>query len=69
MMILAIYVVYAVLLCCGLNNRRTNKVEVRKIKGFKVFCSIAIITCFFMISFCSVYQFIINPIIGASKNG
>lgn len=63
MMILAIYILYAVLLCCGLRNRRTKKVEVRKMKGFNVICVIAIITCFFMISFCSIYQFIVQPII------
>lgn len=69
MMILAIYIVYAVLLCCGLNNRRTKKVEVRKIKGFTGFCIVAIITCFFMISFCSIYQFIVIPLIDAPKYG
>ena len=69
MMILAIYIVYAVLLCCGLNNRRTNKVEVRKMKGFKIFCPIAIFTCVFMILFCSVYQFFAIPLIDIYQYG
>lgn len=68
-MIIALYVIYIIVLVCGLDNRRTHKIEVRKNKIFPVTAVIAILGCVFMIAFCGFYKFLSLPIINAMKEG
>lgn len=61
-MIISLYVLYVFVMIKALINRKTKKVEVRKIKVFIPTCCIALFGCLFIIIFCGFYKFLAVPI-------
>lgn len=61
-MIIGLYVMYVIIMIPALANRKTNKVEVKKMKVFIPACVVALIGCSFLILFCGFYKFLAVPI-------
>ena len=61
--VLFFFLIYGTIILGGLINRHTNKVEVRKVKGFVTVGIIAVVGCFFAFAYCAFYQFFIAIIL------
>lgn len=57
------FAIYATVILFGLINRKTNKVQVNKMKGFTFFGIIAVLGCYFVSFFQFIYTFFIRTII------
>ncbi|MCQ3908193.1 MAG: hypothetical protein MJ200_01155 [Mycoplasmoidaceae bacterium] len=68
-MIIGLYVMYVIIMIPAIANRKTKKVEVRKMKIFIPTCVIALLGCSFLIIFCGFYKFLAVPIQEGMKSG
>ena len=67
-MVLFLYVVYGITVFAGLANRKTHKVNVKKIKIFPLTAFIGVLGCIFMICFVGFIQFMLAPIMSGLNN-
>ena len=62
LIVLFFFFIYATVILGAFINRKTQKVEVTKTKGFRVFAVIGMIGCYFTVCYCAFYQFLVAPI-------